>query len=55
MEALSELSVERFGNRVNPLVGTRPVLELAKPGLPGNRVWRTIAKEGISLFPVDEG
>ncbi|MGH2554828.1 MAG: nucleotidyltransferase domain-containing protein [Actinomycetota bacterium] len=50
LEALGETTVERFGNRVHAVIGTRPITELAQPGRRSYRLWRAIAKEGIDLF-----
>jgi predicted nucleotidyltransferase len=50
LEELGELTIERYGNRVSGIVGTRSIVDLAKPGQPGYRLWKTIAKQGISLL-----
>lgn len=50
LEELGELTIERYGNRVSGIVGTRSLADLAKPGQPGYRLWRTIAKQGINLL-----
>jgi len=54
MESLGERTVERFGNPVSAVVGSRPIAELSERGRPGYRLWRMIAKEGIRLIPQDE-
>jgi predicted nucleotidyltransferase len=54
IEPLAELTAERFGNRIEVVVGSRPIAELTKPGQPSSRLWRTIARDGIRLIPHDE-
>jgi predicted nucleotidyltransferase len=50
LEELSAQTAEKFGNRIHAVVGTRPIVELARAGQPGHRLWRTIAKEGIDIL-----
>jgi predicted nucleotidyltransferase len=50
MEAIGERTAERFGNRVNAIVGTRPVGELARGGRSGSGLWKAIAEDGIPLI-----
>ena len=50
MEAIGERTAERFGNRVNAIVGTRPVEELARGGRSGSGLWKAIAQDGIPLI-----
>jgi predicted nucleotidyltransferase len=49
MDAIGKRTAERFGNRVNAIVGTRPVEELARGGRSGSGLWKAIAEEGIPL------
>ncbi len=53
LEELSDRTAERFGNRLHWVIGTRPMVELAKAGRPGYRLWRTVALEGHRFIPAD--
>jgi predicted nucleotidyltransferase len=50
MEAIGERTAERFGNRVNAIVGTRPAEELSRGGRPGSGLWKVIAEDGVPLI-----
>lgn len=51
MSDVADLAADRFGNRVNIVIGSGPIEELAKAGRPGARLWRAIAKEGTRIVP----
>jgi len=53
MQELGEDSLARFGNRVQAVIGTKPIEELAARGNRGYRLWREIAKDGIRFWPPD--
>lgn len=55
MASLAEDTVQRYGNRLSAVIGSRPIAELSARGQPGFRLWRTIAKEGIPLIPAEGG
>lgn len=55
MEDVSDLSASTFGNRIQAIIGTRPIPELAEAGRRSYRVWRTVAKEGLRFLPVGSG
>jgi predicted nucleotidyltransferase len=55
LEDLSARTAERFGNRVHGVVGTRPIVDLARAGQPGYRLWKAIAKEGIDILGSTDG
>lgn len=55
MEALAEEASLAFGNRLNSLIGSRPIEQLIKSGSPGYRLWRDIAREGIPLIAPEGG
>ncbi len=55
LEGLSAKTAERYGNRVHGIVGTRPIVELARAGQPAYRLWRAIAKEGIAILDSPTG
>jgi predicted nucleotidyltransferase/DNA-binding transcriptional ArsR family regulator len=51
MDELGEETAARFGNRLNVVIGTRPINELAKPRQPSYRLWRSIWTNGEQLLP----
>ena len=53
LEALGEVTYERFGNRVHGIVGSRPIADMARAGQTGYRLWRKAAK-GIELLSEEE-
>jgi predicted nucleotidyltransferase/DNA-binding transcriptional ArsR family regulator len=50
MEEVSDLARERYGNRVNAVVGARSLSELSRSSSRGYRLWRRVAKEGAPLL-----
>lgn len=48
---ITELVRTRFGNRLNPIVGTGTLETLCAPGRPGYRLWERVSQEGIALLP----
>lgn len=50
LEAVADRAAARFGNRVNAIVGTRPIDELARGGRAGSGLWKAIARAGIPLI-----
>jgi predicted nucleotidyltransferase len=52
MEELGEATTDRFGNRIQAVVGTQPIEVLAARGQSRFRLWREIAKNGIRIWPV---
>jgi predicted nucleotidyltransferase len=53
METISEATVTKFGNPLSAIIGTGSVQEMAQPGRRGYRLWRTIAKDGQRIIPLD--
>jgi predicted nucleotidyltransferase len=51
MDGLGEETAARFGNRLNVVIGTRPIEELAKSGQRSYRLWRTVRMDGEPLLP----
>ena len=51
MEDVGQDTADRFGNRVQAVIGTKPIAELAARGQRGFRLWREIAKDGIRVWP----
>jgi predicted nucleotidyltransferase len=52
LEEVSDLTHERYGNRVNAVVGARSLSELTRSNSRGYRLWRRIKREGAPLFSV---
>ena len=52
LEEVSDLAHERYGNRVNAVVGAKSLDELCRSDNRGYRLWRRIKSEGALLFPV---
>jgi predicted nucleotidyltransferase len=52
MEELGEDTTDRFGNRIQAVIGTQPIEVLAARGQSRFRLWREIAKNGIRIWPI---
>lgn len=50
LEDVAEIVRSRFGSRLNFVVGTARLEQLAKPGRSGHRLWERVAQEGIPLL-----
>ena len=50
LEDLSNATVQRFGNPIHAVVGHDSIQAMARPGVKGYRLWRTIAKEGSPII-----
>ena len=50
VQELSDAIHDRFGNRVEMMIGSGSLKKLADPSSPGYRAWRAVALEGIRLF-----
>lgn len=55
VEAISDMTVQRYGNPVNAVIGRGSIKAMAQPGVKGYRMWRTIAKEGVPLLKPRKG
>ncbi len=53
MERVAEVVRERFGNRLNVIIGTSPIEQLQRPGRRGHGLWTRIDQEGIAV--IDRG
>lgn len=49
-EEIAETARERFGARLNVLVGSHPLERLSKGSHDAGRVWQTIGREGIDVL-----
>ncbi len=54
MEEISEEIVERFGNRLDVLIGTATLRQLSQPGRTGSRIWQDVTKNGRRIIPPGE-
>ncbi len=50
MERGADVVRERFGNRLNIIIGTSPIEQLRRPGRQGHRLWTRIDQEGIAVI-----
>jgi|SoimicmetaTmtHAB_FD_contig_31_27140811_length_1026_multi_3_in_0_out_0_1 predicted nucleotidyltransferase len=50
IENLGDMTVQRFGNPINAVVGRDSIQAMAQPGVKGYRLWRSIAKEGSPII-----
>ena len=53
VQELSDAIHDRFGNRVEVMIGSGSLKKLADPSSPGYRAWRAVALEGTRLFDGD--
>jgi predicted nucleotidyltransferase len=54
MEEIGDEIADRYGNRIDVLIGTRSIEELAQPGRSGYRVWQRVVKDGRRFMPLGE-
>lgn len=53
MARIADVVQDRFGNRLNIVIGISPPADLRRPGRPGYRLWERISREGIALLTPD--
>lgn len=55
MEEVSDEIRTHYGNRLDVLIGTGSIADLAKRGRSGYQIWEKVAKDGRRFLPADEG
>jgi len=48
--SIADAVMRRYGARLSPIIGTRPIAALRDPGNDGHPLWERIASEGLSLL-----
>ncbi len=50
IERVADAVRDRFGNRLNIIIGASPIDQLRRPGRHGHRLWTRIVQEGIAVI-----